>query len=133
MTWSNVFNVSAKPPPDFRRELAIKPLQNEIFAMKPDPVGPVKRKALFDLAEKPCGSADVLVMFSTTTVQEDSMFYPSPARPAQFLANVGGAILIGLFFAVVGLNVASGCGQAEGQCIGPKDFTNSHPPQLAAR
>ncbi len=61
------------------------------------------------------------------------MFYPSPARPAQFLANVGGAILIGLFFAVVGLNVASGCGQAEGQCIGPKDFTNSHPPQLAAR
>ena len=61
------------------------------------------------------------------------MFYPRPARPAQFLANVGGAILIGLFFAVVGLNVASGCGQAEGQCIGIGDFTNSHPTQLAAR
>ena len=61
------------------------------------------------------------------------MFYPSPARPAQFLANVGGAIAIGLFFAVVGLNVASGCGQAEGQCIGVKDFTNSTPTQFAAR
>jgi hypothetical protein len=61
------------------------------------------------------------------------MFYPSPARPAQFLANVAGAVLIGLFFAVVGLNVASGCGQADGQCIGVKDFTNSHPIQVAAR
>ena len=61
------------------------------------------------------------------------MFYPSPARPAQILANVAGAVLIGLFFAVVGLNVASGCGQADGQCIGVKDFTNSHPVQVAAR
>jgi len=61
------------------------------------------------------------------------MFYPSPARPAQFLANIGGVILIGLFFAVVGLNVASGCGQADGQCIAVKDFTNSHAVQVAAR
>jgi len=61
------------------------------------------------------------------------MFYPAPARPAHMVANVGGAILIGLFFAVVGLNVASGCGQAEGQCIAVKDFTNSHPVQIAAR
>ena len=61
------------------------------------------------------------------------MFYRTPARPAQFLANVGGAVLIGLFFAVVGLNVASGCGQAEGQCIGVKDFAPSHNVQIASR
>ena len=61
------------------------------------------------------------------------MFYRTPARPVEFLANVAGAVLIGLFFAVVGLNVASGCGQADGQCIGVKDFTNSHPVQIASR
>ena len=61
------------------------------------------------------------------------MFYRTPARPVEFLANVAGAVLIGLFFAVVGLNVASGCGQADGQCIGVKDFSNSHPVQVAAR
>jgi hypothetical protein len=61
------------------------------------------------------------------------MFYPSPARPAQFLANVAGAVVIGLFFAVIGLNAASGCGERNGQCIGAKDFSNSHPVQIAAR
>ena len=61
------------------------------------------------------------------------MFYRTPARPAQFLANVGGAVLIGLFFAVVGLNVASGCGQADGACIGVKDFAPSHDVQMASR
>jgi hypothetical protein len=61
------------------------------------------------------------------------MFYRSPARPAQFLANVGGAVLIGLFFAVVGLNVASGCGQSDGQCIAVRDFAPSHQVQIASR
>ena len=61
------------------------------------------------------------------------MIYRNPARPAEFLANAAGAVLIGLFFAVVGLNVASGCGQTDGQCIGVKDFTNTRPVQLAAR
>jgi hypothetical protein len=61
------------------------------------------------------------------------MFYPSPARPAHFIANLAGAVLIGLFFAVIGLNVASGCGQSDGQCIGAKDFSNSHPVRLATR
>ena len=61
------------------------------------------------------------------------MFYRNPARPAQFLANIGGAVLIGLFFAVIGLNAASGCGQADGQCIGLKDFTPSSNIQIASR
>jgi len=61
------------------------------------------------------------------------MFYRSPARPAEFLANVGGAVLIGLFFAVVGLNVASGCGQSDGQCIGVMDFVPSHTIRVASR
>lgn len=61
------------------------------------------------------------------------MFYRTPARPVEFLANVAGAVMIGLFFAVIGLNVASGCGQANGQCIGAKDFTSSHPVQVASR
>ena len=61
------------------------------------------------------------------------MIYSNPARPAQFLANVGGAVLIGLFFAVIGLNAASGCGQADGQCIGLKDFTPSPQMQIASR
>ena len=61
------------------------------------------------------------------------MFYPSPARPAQFLANVAGAVVIGLFFAVIGLNAASGCGERNGQCIGAKDFTSSQPVQIATR
>jgi hypothetical protein len=61
------------------------------------------------------------------------MFYRSPARPAQFLANVGGAVMIGLFFAVIGLNAASGCGQTDGQCIGIKDFVPTQSVQIAAR
>ena len=60
------------------------------------------------------------------------MFYATPTRPAQFLANVAGALLIGLFFAVVGLNAASGCGQSAGQCIGLTDFVG-HPAPIAAR
>ncbi len=61
------------------------------------------------------------------------MFYPRPAPPPQIPAPVAGAVMIGLFFAVIGLNVASGCGQRDGQCIGAKDFSNSHPVQIATR
>jgi len=60
------------------------------------------------------------------------MFNPRSARPVQFVANVGGALLIGLFFAVIGLNAASGCGERSGQCIGIKDFVG-YAPQVAAR
>ncbi len=44
MTWSNVINVSEKPP-DLRRELAMKSLKEKIFAMKPQRIRPVKRRA----------------------------------------------------------------------------------------
>ena len=60
------------------------------------------------------------------------MIYPSSQRLSQFFANVGGALLVGLFFAVVGLNAASGCGEDHGQCIGLKDFIG-HSEQLASR
>ncbi len=53
-------------------------------------------------------------------------------RPSQIFANVGGAVLVGLFFAVVGLNAASGCGERNGQCIGVKDFSRA-PAQIAAQ
>lgn len=60
------------------------------------------------------------------------MIYPTSQRLPQFLANVGGALLVGLLFAVVGLNAASGCGESNGQCIGFKDFVG-HSEQLASR
>ncbi len=60
------------------------------------------------------------------------MFYPTPKRPMEMVANLGGALVIGLFFAVVGLNAASGCGQTDGQCIGVKDFVGAQT-QIASR
>lgn len=59
------------------------------------------------------------------------MLYPTPQRLLHHFANVAGALLVGAMFAVVGLNAASGCGQAGGQCIGVHDLTQ--PPQLAER
>jgi len=50
----------------------------------------------------------------------------------QIFANACGALLIGLFFAMVGLNAASGCGDRGGQCIGLKDFVGNSQ-QVAAR
>jgi hypothetical protein len=72
------------------------------------------------------------MFFSCTAGEDIAMIYRTPARPAQFLANIGGAILVGLVFAVVGLNAASGCGEHSGQCIGLKDFVG-HEVQLTAR
>ncbi len=60
------------------------------------------------------------------------MLYSHPRRPAQLVANIFGAVAIGLFFAVVGLNAASGCGETNGQCIGVHDFIG-HNAQLASR
>lgn len=60
------------------------------------------------------------------------MLYPTPRRPGQILANIGGAVFVGLFFAIVGLNAASGCGEQHGQCISLKDFSGSYR-QIAAR
>jgi hypothetical protein len=71
-------------------------------------------------------------MFSFSTSEEDGMIYAQSRRPGQFFANVGGALLVGLFFAVVGLNAASGCGESNGQCIGVKDFVGRNQ-QIASR
>jgi hypothetical protein len=46
----------------------------------------------------------------------------SPRSLLHHLANAGGAVLVGLMFAFIGLNVASGCGQQSGQCIAMRDF-----------
>jgi len=50
----------------------------------------------------------------------------------QIFANACGALLVGLFFAVLGLNAASGCGDRGGQCIGLKDFVGQDQ-QVASR
>jgi len=50
------------------------------------------------------------------------MIYRSATKPVQLFANFGGALLVGLFFAFVGLNAASGCGETRGHCIALKDF-----------
>ena len=60
------------------------------------------------------------------------MIYRETTRIGQVLANIGGALVVGLFFAVVGLNAASGCGESNGQCIGLKDFVG-HNQQIASR
>lgn len=60
------------------------------------------------------------------------MLYSHPQRPAHTVANIVGAVAVGLFFALVGLNAASGCGETHGQCLGVQDFIG-HAPQLAAR
>jgi hypothetical protein len=67
-------------------------------------------------------------MFSLRTREEDDMNHSL----RQIFANACGALLIGLFFAMVGLNAASGCGDRGGQCIGIKDFVG-HSEQVASR
>lgn len=59
------------------------------------------------------------------------MLFPTPNRLLHHFANAAGALLVGAMFAAVGLNVASGCGQSGGQCIGIQDLTQS--PQWAER
>ena len=55
------------------------------------------------------------------------MLFCRPRNLTMHLCNAGGALLVGLLFAFVGLNAASGCGQG-GQCIGLKDFVTAPPP-----
>ena len=50
------------------------------------------------------------------------MLYPRPHSLIDHLANGGCALLVGLAFAFIGLNAASGCGQSGGSCIGLGDF-----------
>lgn len=52
--------------------------------------------------------------------------------PAAFLCNVAGSLLLGGWLALIGLNVAAGCGQG-GSCIGLADFAAPTAVQLAAR
>lgn len=60
------------------------------------------------------------------------MLIPHPRSLAGHLANTACALLIGGFFAFVGLNAASGCGQAGGACIGLHDLLDApSAPQLA--
>ena len=53
------------------------------------------------------------------------MLFPSPRTVGMHLANVFGVLLVGLFFAYIGLNAASGCGQGGGSCIVMKDLMSS--------
>jgi hypothetical protein len=50
------------------------------------------------------------------------MLYPSPSTLKHHVANIAGTLVVGTMFALIGLNVASGCGQRSGACIGPRDF-----------
>jgi hypothetical protein len=52
--------------------------------------------------------------------------------PFYLLADLCGALLVGLFFAFIVLDAASGCGQNGGQCIGLDDFLGQ-PTALASR
>ncbi|OIQ84517.1 hypothetical protein GALL_336580 [mine drainage metagenome] len=49
------------------------------------------------------------------------MFSPHSRGLTRHLTNLMGALTIGLVFAYIGLNAASGCGQG-GQCIRLSDF-----------
>ncbi len=50
------------------------------------------------------------------------MLFPSPRTIGMHLANAAGVLVVGLFFAYIGLNAASGCGQGGGSCIAVKDL-----------
>jgi len=66
---------------------------------------------------------------------EAAMLYDQPRSLRHHVLNTVGALVIGIMFAFVGLNAASGCGEAGGQCIGVKDLLTAPPaaPQLASR
>jgi hypothetical protein len=64
--------------------------------------------------------------------KEVAMLFPHPRSVFDHLANAACALLVGLFFAYIGLNVASGCGQTGGTCIEVRDLLRAPPsPQLA--
>ncbi|WP_146002795.1 hypothetical protein [Telmatospirillum siberiense] len=53
------------------------------------------------------------------------MLFPHPRTITGHLANGACALAIGCFFAFVGLNAASGCGQPGGACIHVHDLVGS--------
>lgn len=60
------------------------------------------------------------------------MLFPHPRTLTDHLANGVCALAIGCFFAFVGLNAASGCGQSGGACIHVQDLLGAPAaPQLA--
>lgn len=60
------------------------------------------------------------------------MLFTQPRSLIDHLANVACALLVGGFFAFVGLNAASGCGQSGGACIGLHDLLSApQGPQIA--
>jgi hypothetical protein len=67
-----------------------------------------------------------------SSIKEDTMLFPHPRTLKDHLSNVLCALAIGCFFAFVGLNAASGCGQPGGACIHIHDLVSAEPtPQLA--
>ena len=60
------------------------------------------------------------------------MLFPRPRSVFDHLANASCALLIGLLFAYIGLNMASGCGQAGGSCIEVRDLVGAPPAPLLA-
>lgn len=62
------------------------------------------------------------------------MLFPNAQSFAKHLGNAAGALLVGLFFAYIGLNAATGCGQG-GQCVGLSDLRlpEQMPVQIAER
>lgn len=61
------------------------------------------------------------------------MLYPHPHSVFDHLANAASALLVGLVFAFVALNAASGCGQPGGACIAVKDLVSQPPATQLAR
>ncbi|HVI50429.1 MAG TPA: hypothetical protein VM661_04395 [Candidatus Sulfotelmatobacter sp.] len=61
------------------------------------------------------------------------MLFPNAQSIAKHLSNAAGALLVGLVFAYIGLNAATGCGQG-GQCVSLSDFhAQTLPVQMAER
>lgn len=59
------------------------------------------------------------------------MLFPHAKTFRQHLGNALGALLVGLLFAYIGLNAATGCGQG-GQCVQLSDFSGRDlPTQMA--
>jgi len=61
------------------------------------------------------------------------MLFPQAQSLGKHLSNAVGAILVGVMFAYIGLNAATGCGQG-GQCVHLSDLSGQQLPlQVAQR
>jgi len=63
-------------------------------------------------------------------IKEDTMLFPHPRTLSDHLANTACALAIGCFFAFIGLNAASGCGQSGGACIHIHDLMGTPSAQV---